>query len=47
MSRLYSEKEIITAVMAAREEWDEGVCPDDDARIAARIGALNVLSHLD
>jgi hypothetical protein len=43
----FTASEIIEAVEKARENWDTDVYPDDDARIAARIGAVNVLRYLN
>lgn len=45
--KTYTATEVITAVRKARENWDDDVYPDDNARIAARIGAANVLKYLD
>lgn len=45
--RQYSASEILSAIDKARENWDDDVYPDDDARVAARIGAANVLKYLD
>lgn len=42
----YTIEEIVNAVMETRENWDDFVNEDDEARTAARIGAVTVLDYL-
>jgi len=45
--RTFTLSEVWYAIDKARENWDDSVYPDDDARTAARIGAANVLRYLN
>lgn len=42
----YTQSEVVSAVMEARENWDDHVYKDDSAKIAARIGTVTVLDYL-